>query len=281
MCVALASNPLNCGDCNTACAALETCVDGACACEAPLQTCGGACTDVQTSVLHCGACDSPCGVDEQCVAGVCTSRCAAGSTYCTDRCVDLATDVTACGGCDSPCGRNEVCDAGTCRCPFAECGGACVDVSSDGENCGACGTACPAGERCTDGVCSACSSDFFFCPSSSGDALETCLDQARTASMDAGADANPGPSGPDLACQCENCLVELQDCLSDGQCVSTWQCAVRNTCTEACWGSMGVCSTGTTSTGCFKWCAPSTGSTQTATRAEALLRCTIDSGCGI
>jgi hypothetical protein len=32
--------------------------------------------------------------------------------------------------------------------------------------------------------------------------------------------------------------------------------------------------------GCFKFCSPSTGNTQTAARADALLRCTTESGCG-
>jgi hypothetical protein len=44
---------------------------------------------------------------------------------------------------------------------------------------------------------------------------------------------------------------------------------------------MGVCSMAGGPASCWKFCSPSTGSAQAATRAEALLRCTRDNACGI
>jgi hypothetical protein len=152
------------------------------------------------------------------------------------------------------------------------CDGSCVDIRVQAGHCGGCGNRCAAGQRCASGLCTACQSDFFFCPSS-GDPLETCLAQASAATGDAG-----GALSPDLECQCKNCLVELQDCVNDGTCVGTWQCALKNSCTTPCWGTMGVCSLGG-GPGCFKWCPP-TGTPQTAARVEALMRCTRDKGCG-
>lgn len=291
LCVDSNTNPLNCGACNSACTPPETCVGGACECAAPAELCNGVCKDLSTSSSDCGGCGNACAADQSCVDGACQARCASPTTYCGDRCANLATDSKACGDCQTACPTNEFCAGGKCQCPidFSDCGGACTDVNGDAQNCGSCGNACPNGTRCEGGVCTACRDGFFYCPSQSGDPLQTCLGQARTPppSSDAGDLSDvapvpmPQPLSPNLECQCTHCLVELQDCVDDPQCPATWQCAMQNACTVPCWGMMGVCATSASTVGCFKFCPPSTGSTQTAARAEALLRCTVDNGCGI
>lgn len=293
LCVDLATNPLNCGSCNTPCVPPQGCVGGACACLAPEFDCNGECVDVQNSDAHCGACNSPCAPDETCVAGVCNPRCAPPYDYCDGAgCVDLSTDTTACGACGHACQPNEECVTGTCRCSSDTghelCGGLCANTQASALNCGSCGNICPAGARCELGVCTSCRAGLFYCPPATGDPLQTCLAQARTPVPGPASDAgdpdvtpipNPAPLSPDRECQCNHCLVELADCVADPQCAATWQCAMTNACTVPCWGSLGICAT--SAGGCWKFCPPSTGSTQTAARAEALLNCTKANGCGI
>jgi hypothetical protein len=275
LCVDLETNPLNCGSCNTACAAHEACANGSCTCAPPGAVCASVCTDLETSVANCGACGHACAPDELCSSGSCQPRCALPLSHCGGSCVDLTSDPKACGTCQTACSGAEICNDGHCECPndadHALCGSACVDLRQEADHCGGCGNVCSAGLRCANGLCTPCSTNFFFCPSGEGDPLQTCLAQARDAKAS-------GTPLPDLECQCRNCLVELQDCVNDGTCVGTWQCALRNACTTPCWGTMGVCSLGG-GPGCFKWCPP-TGTPQTAARVEALMRCTRDKGCG-
>jgi hypothetical protein len=195
-------------------------------------------------------------------------------TYCDGRCVDLTSDPAACGSCGKACAGSEACTGSRCACPstpdYTTCGGVCTDTTTSPQHCGGCDRPCPAGQLCRGGACTPCSGDYFYCPVPGSDARETCLAHARDRA-DAGA-------GPDLACQCNQCLAELEDCAKDEACKITWQCAVRNACQAPCWGAMGVCPLGTPG-GCFKWCPPGMPTAQTGARVEALLRCTIDKGC--
>lgn len=300
LCVDLKTNPLNCGACNNACAPPETCTDGTCTCPPEDVVCGGVCVDISTSNDNCGACGQVCAPDELCANGSCAPRCAAPLSFCENAtglidpgsCVDLATNTMACGNCQTACNSAETCVNGQCTCPsdlnHALCGTECVDVTTNGNNCGTCGNVCSAETHCLNGTCSSCSSGFFYCPSTTGDPLATCLAQAQStqATSDGGGDATATTSSPDLACQCSHCLTELADCANDTQCATVWQCAVRSACTSPCWDTMGVCSSVDTTWTCWKWCSgttttTSTISTETATHAEALLRCTQANGCGM
>lgn len=298
LCVDTETNPLNCGACNVACSGAEQCVGGQCEC--PGATCEGTCVDLTRSNAHCGTCDVACAADEVCTAGQCVPRCTAPGTFCSGRCVDLQADPSNCGACGAACASTEQCTSGHCAClddgMRVICGGACIDTWSNGEHCGACDRACPAGEACFSGRCRACSGSLFYCPSTSGDPLATCIAQAESvakpaplpAAVDAADDApsatttGPAPLPVDLACQCNHCLAELADCATDPSCGAAWACAVSHACENGCWDTMGVCNlNGGLAGGCWKFCAATTNTTQGVIRAEALLDCTRRSGCGI
>ncbi len=73
-CVNLENDQGNCGACDMACGAPETCGQGECfgpQCPDSLNKCGKSCVDYQTDPLHCGACDSPCLATQSCAAGEC------------------------------------------------------------------------------------------------------------------------------------------------------------------------------------------------------------------
>jgi len=69
----LATDPLNCGACNTQCVNVRRnfCVDGACVCRPGSTLCDDACVDIEGNPLHCGGCG------RSCVVGACDAgRCA-------------------------------------------------------------------------------------------------------------------------------------------------------------------------------------------------------------
>lgn len=81
--VDLAHDPLNCGECGSACEldnAKPLCANRRCAigvCDEGWGDCddtdaNGCEADLTTDVAHCGACDEPCDDSEQCVDGICT-----------------------------------------------------------------------------------------------------------------------------------------------------------------------------------------------------------------
>jgi len=76
VCVDLATDPANCGDCGVSCPAGQFCSNGACAttCAEGLTVCGQSCVDLTSSVLHCGACDEPCQGGQECVNGACVGE---------------------------------------------------------------------------------------------------------------------------------------------------------------------------------------------------------------
>lgn len=153
-CTDLRADPRNCGACGTACAAPQTCVDGACACALGLTLCRGRCVDTATDDTHCGGCFLSCIPGTSCMAGAC--RCPAGMDFCDGACIPVQEDRANCGACRHACGDAEVCDAGVCRpCGPAGtyCGGRCVDTAADPTNCGACDAACPPAAECVTGTC--------------------------------------------------------------------------------------------------------------------------------
>jgi hypothetical protein len=83
-CKDLLTDEANCGACGNACAALESCVQGNCACVgANRQVCSGACVDLATDTNNCGACGFVCESGE-CVNGACT--CNGGQGQCLSGC---------------------------------------------------------------------------------------------------------------------------------------------------------------------------------------------------
>lgn len=75
-CVALATDPKNCGTCGKTCPV--ACAASACvtACTGTTTNCSGACVDTTSDSTHCGSCTNVCGVGKTCVG----SECACGAT---------------------------------------------------------------------------------------------------------------------------------------------------------------------------------------------------------
>jgi stigma-specific protein Stig1 len=119
-CVAVSSDPANCGACGNACDVGEKCSEGLCRCGDGRADCDGACVDVRSDPAHCGACGVACDG-----ATLCTTD-GGGATSCKDSCA-LPTQTA--------------------------CGRACVALADDPWNCGACGRACGTNERCAAGAC--------------------------------------------------------------------------------------------------------------------------------
>ncbi|HUB09802.1 MAG TPA: MXAN_6577-like cysteine-rich protein [Myxococcales bacterium] len=164
-CVAVATDPDNCGACGTICGKGTTCQAGACVCPGAGQTdCAGACVSLQTDDDNCGACGHVCTGGTVCSAGSCA--CPSGQTSCNGSCVNLETNASHCGSCSTACTGGEICSSGSCACASgsAMCSGSCVNEQSDSNNCGGCGTVCSAGRICSSGSC-ACPLGEAFCGS--------------------------------------------------------------------------------------------------------------------
>lgn len=86
-CASMATDPLNCGQCNRLCALGEVCSAGSCAlamCSASTlgalchttdagvgSCCGSGCVATRSDPLNCGACNRQCPADAGCVSGMC------------------------------------------------------------------------------------------------------------------------------------------------------------------------------------------------------------------
>jgi hypothetical protein len=73
ICVDLASDAANCGNCGEICPVGQFCSAGSCTTVCPdgQAQCGQSCVNLMASVLHCGRCNAPCLGGQQCVSGVC------------------------------------------------------------------------------------------------------------------------------------------------------------------------------------------------------------------
>lgn len=142
-CVDLATNADHCGECSSAVGPMQTCHDGAPACDPDLTACGSECVSIVDDPQHCGACDQPIPDGFGCVGGA--PECVGGDTLCDDSCVDLSSDPLNCGACGDAVPGGQTCAGGEPVCPGgeAQCGGSCVDLSTDDAHCGECDAVCP------------------------------------------------------------------------------------------------------------------------------------------
>jgi hypothetical protein len=132
VCVTLASDPQNCGDCGIACATGESCVMGQCgSCGAGITNCNGECVDTDVDPAHCGDCETACDANQVCSQGSCGAVCSDGTTNCDGSCIPTDTDENHCGDCDTVCAATEVCIASSCQVPVD-----CLDLLEAGGNVG-------------------------------------------------------------------------------------------------------------------------------------------------
>jgi hypothetical protein len=113
------TDPLHCGDCDTACPLDGICTGGVCGCPSNLSFCEsgsrGRCVDLIVDWGNCGECGNVCPASRsttECAAGVCA--CIDGGDLCGEECFDLQSDITHCGACDVQCAVGEFCVSGAC-----------------------------------------------------------------------------------------------------------------------------------------------------------------------
>lgn len=123
----LAVDPAHCGDCATACAQGQSCVNGSCAlvCSGGTVPCGNACVNPASDPQNCGACGNACAADATCIAGACSPLCP-GFTKCGATCVDLQSNALNCGACGTACAVGSSCVAGACKMPAS-----CLEVRNN------------------------------------------------------------------------------------------------------------------------------------------------------
>lgn len=164
-CVALGSDPYNCGACGYKCDQpgpdeYVACINGRCeyACAEGADYCNGRCTFLGWDSWNCGECGYVCPDSAPyCNQGTC-QVCPAGEVLCGDQCVDLVNDPDNCGACGNVCGgATPYCGEGHCTdCggpTVALCYGICIGTDYDSGNCGGCGIVCPEGTACMGGAC--------------------------------------------------------------------------------------------------------------------------------
>jgi hypothetical protein len=118
----------NCGKCNQACSAGESCCLGG--------NSFGTCVDETSDPNNCGGCGKSCINNDT-----------NDTPYCANsKCVQCLEN--------NDCDTGEACENNVCVCVKTMCNGVCTDTNQDPLNCGTCGTKCTTGSQtCTEGVC--------------------------------------------------------------------------------------------------------------------------------
>ncbi len=207
--VTLASDPLHCGACGTACNATNgtaTCTSATCGivCNPGFANCDGdpsnGCeVNLETDTANCGACRTACDATNgtaSCRNGACGIACNSGYGDCdgsaANGCeVNLQADTAHCGTCGTACNATNgtaSCGAGvcgiTCNSGYGDCDGSAsngceVNLNTDTAHCGACVVACSAingAPSCSAGVCEiSCAPGFADCDLSNVDGCEVNL----------------------------------------------------------------------------------------------------------
>ncbi len=204
ICPRLQDDPANCGRAGNACAAGQSCVNGACACAAPWRMCGATCIDVQSDPANCGTCGNACPTPGAgngafaCRGGSCALTCPPGRGDCDGNLANgCETDTTSspmhCGACGraatvangTPTCRMGAAAVMACNAGFGDCdanaaNGCEATLASDANNCGRCGNRCGGASgstmsACAMGACGAqtCAAGYRDCNNDPTDGCET------------------------------------------------------------------------------------------------------------
>ncbi len=167
----------HCGACGNRCGMNQTCVAGACTCDAPYLDCDGmpatGCEiNGSSDVNHCNGCGNRCTFasgSPECSGGACRlGGCDPGFDNCNGRdddgCETPLSTLFDCGRCDETCSgtmnaveicnTSRACDYSSCDTGFLDCGGGRVngcETPFTTSNCGSCGTVCGPREGCNTG----------------------------------------------------------------------------------------------------------------------------------
>lgn len=211
---AIATDPLNCGQCGAACSAEQNgvpiCSNGTCSssCAPGYAHCSrnpadGCETDITFDVNNCGFCDLECTAPANsvpaCDAGRCSFRCLLGYADCNgdpgDGCeVSVQGDTSNCGHCGNVCPVRQHAQAATCA--GGQCGNRCSphwgdcdrdasngcesDLWNDLEHCGGCGVRCQDDHgtaACSQGVCNlSCDPGYRLCFGAGPNGTDRCVD---------------------------------------------------------------------------------------------------------
>jgi glucosylceramidase len=128
VCLAVTTDPLNCGGCGIPCSTGQICRGGVCQCVSGM-LCNGAC--LAPDATHCGDCTTTCPPGQVCSNNACSTACSAGEILCGSACVvSSGSDAFNCGGCGVACAAGQVCSSGICQDGSAT-GAAGIDGSVD------------------------------------------------------------------------------------------------------------------------------------------------------
>jgi hypothetical protein len=170
VCIALDSDPNNCGGCGIHCPSGSSCSNGGCS-----EDCRTAGCPTGTSCVNNYGTYScfPDTCSDATARGWCAPGNAEPGQCCAGSCKSIQEDNDNCGACGQRCATGTFCLYGQCQqnidcstgaagtCLHGDggvgycCGGSCIDYTfqTDSNNCGGCGIHCAAGDVCMQGNC--------------------------------------------------------------------------------------------------------------------------------
>ena len=264
VCNSLASDAMNCGECDNECpAGADMCAGGRCTglvCDDGTADCnetpGDLCEADLSGVEHCGTCGNTCpGADNAspvCTGSTCDIECNPGFADCNsdmdDGCeVDLDA-LANCGSCTTDCGglphvqsascNGETCVDLTCEDGWDDCNGdpldGCEQPLNTNPACGACGRSCTAAQgeaSCATGSCevTSCEPGWEDCNGELDDGCEADLGQEPNCGG-CGIECGGGSTCTNGGCACETDAGCAIGSCCNGSCIDTgaecrfWPC---------------------------------------------------------
>jgi hypothetical protein len=246
LCATTQTDRNNCGGCNVACKATESCTAGVCTpamCKgtpgAPVNPSDedGGVSDEDAGSLSSGPGEpqvigpNGCAPNEDCTTDGMTSTCRCGTTPSCPL--------------DQQCSTGGMCKCGSgpgCMMGQGCCGDACIDVQTDSNNCGGCGNVCEGGTTCKAGKCA--------CPIAADISCGGTCRKAQTDEQNCGTCGNVCAEG--ATCELGKCACKAGEVACDGKCVVTTTDANCGACGNSC-DAPSICRdpSGTLPLGCY------------------------------